>query len=54
MVELGSDAHSDVDDEEPHRDQGGKVVGDVVGVHHIRQEDGQQVEANQDLENKSS
>lgn len=46
--------HGDEEDEEPHADEGGEVVGEVGGVHCVGEGYGEDVEAEEDLVNSVS
>ena len=49
---MGSDGHSAVDDEVPHRNKRGKIVGYIVRVHSIREEECEQIQSNDYLGTK--
>jgi len=49
VVVLRAESHGDVDNDVPERDQRREVVEEVVGVHHVCQDDGEQVQPDHDL-----
>lgn len=49
VVEFRADGQGRVNDEEPKRYQWREVVGDVVGVHGIGQQNSQKIQSNQNL-----
>ena len=49
VVVLRAESHGDIDNHVPERDQRREVVEEVVGVHHVRQDDGKQVQSDHDL-----
>lgn len=49
LVELGPDGHCCVNDEVPHRDKRRKIIGDIIRVHRVCEDKGEEVQAHKDL-----
>jgi len=49
VVVLGAETHGDIDDDVPERNQRREVVEEVVGVHHVCEDYGKQVQPDHDL-----